>query len=209
MFDNYCRNSGSGREDHRNDHGGHRHHGCHGEHGRQGVSGSGDIVGDPHFTGAKDQHYDVQGEAGEVYSLLSDRGIEVNGKFQAYGSDGATTVGEMGVTLNGDRIDIKPGGKLEINGREICGDGCYLHGAVEIQGDTITINAPHYKLTVTDGGGYLNTHIDASNAGRRERPGGLWGQSLTRETVDTNFNHFDVAHDDIFGSVDGHRSRWG
>ncbi len=163
---------------------------------------SGSIVGDPHFTGADGEHYDVQGHAGQTYNLLSDNGIEVNGRFQAYGDNGATTVGEMGITVRGDdgrnhRIDIQPGGKLEIDG-QCYGNGCFLGGMVEKDGNTITVNTRNYDLKVTDGGGYLDTQIDANGA---RRPDGLWGQSLYPGSgVDTNAGDFRVARNNVFST---------
>lgn len=158
-----------------------------------GVSGSGSITGDPHFLGAEGQKYDVQGTAGDTYNLLSDTGIEVNGKFQQWGNSSANTVGELGIDLNGDKVDIKPGGQLTINGQSITQDGSYLNGAVVKNGNNITVKNDHYTLNVSDGGGYLNTNITATNAGRLQNVGGLWGQSLEGNTVDQNASDFQVS----------------
>jgi hypothetical protein len=160
----------------------------------QGVSGSGSITGDPHFVGGEGQHYDVQGEAGNTYNLLSDTGIEVNGKFQQWGNSSANTVGEMGINLNGDHIDIKPG-QMTINGQQIdiSKPGSYLNGAVTVNKDgSVTVKNDHYTLNISNGGGYLNTNITATNAGRLQNVGGLWGQSLEGKNVDTNASDFRV-----------------
>eukprot|EP00958_Prasinococcus_capsulatus_P028012 scaffold6195_cov428-Prasinococcus_capsulatus_cf.AAC.4 len=43
------------------------------------------IKGDPHFTGFLGQTFDVSGEAGNVYALISDRELAINAQFeQAY-----------------------------------------------------------------------------------------------------------------------------
>jgi hypothetical protein len=166
----------------------------------QGVSGSGTIWGDPHFTDTNgNQNYSVQGQAGNIYNLLSDTGIEVNGKFEQY-SPGFNAVGELGINLNGDHIDIKPG-QLTINGQTIdtSKPGSYLNGAVTVNKDgSITVKNDHYTLTVTsqsggDSGKYLNTSITATDGGRLQQVGGLWGQSLETTKVDTNASDFQVS----------------
>jgi hypothetical protein len=165
-----------------------------GGNGNQGVSGSGSITGDPHYVGGKGQTYSVQGQTGGIYNLLSDTGIEVNGKLQAYGNGGAETVGEMGINLNGDDIDIKPG-QLTINGQQIdmSKPGSYLNGAVTVNKDgSITVKNDHYTLSITNGGGYLNTNITATNAGRLQQVGGVWGQSLEGGTIDQTPADFQV-----------------
>lgn len=67
--------------------------------------GKGSTWGDPHFVGADDEKYDVHGEAGKTYNLLTDKGIQYNAKFEKY--NGAATVegvqptiiSEAGITI--------------------------------------------------------------------------------------------------------------
>lgn len=59
----------------------------------------GDTGGDPHFTGMAGQHYDVMGEAGRCYCLLSAPALAVNARFAAFGS--FTVIDQLGVMVPG------------------------------------------------------------------------------------------------------------
>jgi hypothetical protein len=117
----------------------------------------------------------------------------VDALFQQYQGTSNNTIGEMGILLGSDKIDIGTGGSLTINGQAM-GDGTYLNGEVTKSNGTITIQTPNYTIVVTDGGGYLDTNFTATGVGSAGVPGGLWGQSLNGENVDTNASDFQVAN---------------
>lgn len=116
---------------------------------------SGRIWGDPHFEGGDGGKFDVQGEAGKTYNLLSDTGLLLNGRFDPYGK-GKTVVGETGLTLSGPQgitkisVQSRPEGKVTINGR-VMTPGESLPTA---DGGRVTLSSDGKKLTVHTGEGY-------------------------------------------------------
>ena len=55
--------------------------------------------GDPHFVGADGGKFDVQGEAGKTYNLLTDKGLKYEGRFDGWGQ-GVTVVGRTSLVLS-------------------------------------------------------------------------------------------------------------
>lgn len=138
------------------------------------TDGNGNVWGDPHFNGANGHAYDIQGDAGSTYNLLTDGTIRVTGTMQAYGG-GATTIASIVVDdVAGNSIQVGKGGDLTING-ETMQDGTYLDGEVTKAGGTVTINTGGNTVVATDGGGYLNVNFKADDV---SSPTGMWGQSL-------------------------------
>ncbi len=140
------------------------------EHGR--------VWGDPHFVGAEGGKYDVMGEPGKVYNILSDRGIQMNARFDSWkGQADATIMSDVGITLGRDQVQFGVDGKLFINGEEV-EDGQHLGGKVVKNGDTVTINSGEYEITLKDNGDHLNYDFKSSNVvSDGVKPHGLWGQS--------------------------------
>ncbi len=141
------------------------------------IAATGRIWGDPHFIGADGGKYDIQGQPGKIYNLLSDQGVQVNGKFEKWGDGGATVVGELGVSIGAERVLIGKDGALEINGETIAEDGVYLDGLVTKKGPHIDVTAKEYTLSV-EAKRFINIDFASSNVvSDSVRPHGLWGQS--------------------------------
>ncbi|MEZ5840555.1 MAG: hypothetical protein R3D02_09020 [Hyphomicrobiales bacterium] len=144
------------------------------------------IWGDPHFVGAEGGKYDVQGEAGKTYNILSDQGVQVNATFQAYGSNGATTMGEMGITVGSDQVLIGKNGAVSVNGEAYTADGTYNDGLVTKAGTKITVASDEYKMEVNSTS-YLNINFSSTNVNADGvMPHGLWGQSADGDGVARN-----------------------
>ena len=139
----------------------------------------GRVWGDPHFVGADGGKYDVQGEAGKTYNILSDYGLQFNAKFDAWGGkSGATIMSEAAVTLRGNQIQFSKDGTLHINGEKL-GDGKHMSGMVEKSGNNLKLNTGEYSIDLQAKGGYLNYDFKSDNAfADRVMPHGLWGQSV-------------------------------
>jgi hypothetical protein len=156
------------------------------------------IKGDPHFIGAEGDKYDVQGEAGKTYNLLSDDGIQVNGTFGEWNVDGqGTIVNEIGITHNNDFIKIGLQGALEINDKPVTADGVHLNGVITKAGSTITFKEEEYELLITDnqvqGHHYLNIEFKSENVvADGVLPHGLWGQTADgdNKTRDGDKGHY-------------------
>ena len=150
------------------------------------VAGSGRIYGDPHFIGQDGDRYDVQGEAGKTYNLLSDQGFQMNGRFDAWGDKGATAVGAVGIVAGGDEVTVNKDGSVFVNGRELA-DGEEVRladgGYVKKDGNDITVVAGEYKVEFEAKGRGDNAHLnmdvstdDANSDG--VLPHGLLGQTF-------------------------------
>ncbi len=154
----------------------------------------GRIWGDPHFVGADGGKYDVQGEAGKCYNILSDTGVQMNATFKEFTNPGTTVVEQVGFTTEEGKFTVNSDGTVEIFFENDSGEvgtvlvsspGEYLHGAVTIndQGHVI-VNAGEYEITFdkfdTRVGGFINNieirSDDANSDGKL--PSGLWGATV-------------------------------
>lgn len=158
------------------------------------ISGSGRIWGDPHFIGADGGKYDVQGEAGKIYNLLSDDGFQMNGRFDDWGGNGATVVGEVGINAKGDQITVDGDGNVSVNG-EAVGDGETVAltngGYVTKNGKEITVESGEWKVEFdaksSSRGNYLNMDVSTENAvADGVKPHGLLGQTFDGDGVARN-----------------------
>ncbi|MGB1009502.1 MAG: hypothetical protein ACPGVP_07255, partial [Thiolinea sp.] len=116
--------------------------------------------------------------AGKTYNILSDKNIQMNAEFRAWGSKGATVMGQMGFTLGNDKVAFDEKGNLNVNG-EKQGNGSYLDGAVQKQGNQLKIDFGEYQLTI-DAKGKNGMDIDYASdnvATDGVMPHGLWGQT--------------------------------
>lgn len=145
----------------------------------------GRVWGDPHFVGADGGKYDVQGEAGKTYNILSDRGIQLNAQFDEWGGEGSglTTIGQVGITIGEDQVQFGKDGKLMINGEE-AGEGKHLDGAVELKDGKLSVQGGEYSFEVHvqkhSKGDHLNIeNIRSDNANADGvLPAGLWGVTV-------------------------------
>lgn len=158
----------------------------------QVIAGSGRIWGDPHFIGADGGKYDVQGEAGKTYNLLSDQGLQVNGRFDSWGSRGATVVGEVGITLSkyGDVVGINKDGKGYVNGKEIKdGQTVTLDDGTTVKrnGKNFEVKTAEWTLNIQTRGDHINMDVKTENAvADGVKPHGLLGQSFDGDGIARN-----------------------
>ncbi len=139
----------------------------------------GRVWGDPHFVGAEGGKYDVMGEHGKIYNILSDKGIQFNAQFAEYkGQENATIMSNAGLTLGEDQVAYGIDGKLLINGEEMTEDGSFLEGQVVKTGSTITIKSAEWDLRLENTDNHLNYDFKSGNAAADGvLPHGLFGQS--------------------------------
>lgn len=145
------------------------------------------IWGDPHFIGADGDKYDVTGEIGRTYNLLSDRDLQINGHFGKYGEkEGVSIIDELGITMGDDKIGFNKAGELTINGETLTEDKITLDDRIEKKGNKVIVHADEYDLTLeTVGGKYININFASDNATYDDvNPHGLWGLSVDGVKID-------------------------
>jgi hypothetical protein len=167
----------------------------------------GKIYGDPHFVGADGGTYDVQGEAGKCYNILSDSGVQMNATFKEYTNPGTTVVEQVGFTTEAGKFSINADGSVEIlnpppppgmfgtalYSSTVTEPGTYLDGAITIndQGHVL-VKAGEYEINFnnfdTRAGGFIdNIEIrsdDANSDGKL--PSGLWGATVDGDGIARN-----------------------
>lgn len=153
-----------------------------GEVSEKPIAGKARIWGDPHFIGADGDKFDVQGEAGKIYNLLSDENFQLNGKFEAFGKDGATVVGNAAINADGNFINVDKKGETYVNGLKLQ-DGqkvdLFGGGTVEKKGDHVIVNKGEWKVDFEANGQYLNMDIETKNAiADGVKPQGLIGETF-------------------------------
>ncbi len=151
------------------------------------------IWGDPHFEDAYGGKFDVQGEAGKTYSLLTDTGLQFNGKFEAAGNQ-ANVVGETGLTLWGplgsSQIRFDKSGKAHLNGNalrpgsiENLAEGGSAH--LSEDGKTLTLQTREgYTITQLAKGSEMEIRVTTPHEGvngDQRMPGGLLGQTFNAQ----------------------------
>lgn len=146
------------------------------------VSGSGRIWGDPHFIGADGDIYDVQGEAGKTYNLLSDRSFQMNGRFDQWGTGSATVVGQVGITAGANYIDVAKNGTTIVNGKEVAdGERVDLRdgGYVERKGSDVHVRKGEWEIDFQTYGDQIDLDVRSANANSDGvLPQGLLGQTF-------------------------------
>ena len=150
---------------------------------------TGKIWGDPHFVGADGGKYDVQGQAGKSYNLLSDRGLQFNGTFGAYGDGGATVVKDTAINVGGpcgqSQVKFSADGKATVNNQELK-DGQSVRladgGTAILNGNKLTVTtAEGYTIEQTKQDGYINADVKTGANGVAADgvlPHGLLGQTF-------------------------------
>ncbi|MGB4708313.1 MAG: Ig-like domain-containing protein [Fuerstiella sp.] len=157
------------------------------------------IWGDPHFRGDDGGLFDVQGEAGHIYNLLSDSGLQVNAKFVHWNdiaSDG-TVIGELGVTVGLDKVHLNFSGAT-LNGIALtAGSSTAIDGGtVSIDGDTTTLITSEYQLQFIKQDGLFSVRIKVINPfSDLVAPHGLWGQTVDGDTDARNGDFYKENYD--------------
>lgn len=120
----------------------------------------GNYWGDPHFVGFDGGKYDVQGEAGKVYNILSDQNIQYNARFETYWRDKqrqengqayATVIGEVGIKVGDDqlRYSARDGQPPSVNGQPLAKGQTVTMDAANPDGATTVAYADDGTLSVT------------------------------------------------------------
>ncbi|SMO45201.1 hypothetical protein [Paracoccus laeviglucosivorans] len=146
------------------------------------IAGTARIWGDPHFIGADGDKFDVQGQAGKTYNLLSDKGFQMNGTFDKWGNDGATVVGRVGITAGSNYVQVDKTGNTIVNGQELK-DGQRIDlrdgGTAERKGNEIIVKKGEWEVNFQANGDHLNMDIKTANAvADGVKPHGLIGQTF-------------------------------
>lgn len=154
---------------------------------------AGKIWGDPHFEGDDGGLYDVQGEAGHVYSLLSDNGVQVNALFVPWeGHPGSTMMGQIGATVGPDLILADETGTF-VNGVAVeAGEAVAIEGGqVEYDGEFTTITTSEYKLELHKREGWYNMKLNALDPfSDTVAPHGLWGLTVDGDSEARHGDYF-------------------
>lgn len=143
------------------------------------------VWGDPHFRGDDGGFYDVQGEAGRVYNLLSDSDLQLNARFiywQGEVADG-TVLGAFGLTMGDDRLEVDlAGGSLNGSPLEV-GTTQTAKGSVSYDGTVTTVDTGDYILTMTRQDGLFALRIKVVDPfSDLVAPHGLWGQTVDADS---------------------------
>lgn len=189
--------------------------------GQQGVAAGKEarIWGDPHVEEADGGRFDFQGEAGKIYNLLNDSGVQINARFQSY-SEGTTTIGEIGAIVSGPggtsiiRINSHEDPPVRVDGRPLVpgesvrlADGGSL--ALSADGRTITFSTREgYQNTVTVQGEGPNAYLDYSVRSSGDgvttdgrMPGGVVGHTFDGNNLARNGRTGSGAQGE--GAIDG------
>ncbi|MGE0201467.1 MAG: hypothetical protein AB7P76_10920, partial [Candidatus Melainabacteria bacterium] len=110
--------------------------------------------GDPHFTGFDGEKYDVHGVAGNTYNILSDKDVQYNARFDAWGNQGATAIGQAGIRVGSDMLvfDAKTG-VASLNSQTLkTGDKAALSAAgssFAFNGNNLNVVTSEYTIDLT------------------------------------------------------------
>lgn len=163
-----------------------------------GSGADGLIWGDPHFRGDDGGFYDVQGEAGRVYNLLSDSDLQLNARFifwQGEVADG-TVLGELGLTMGNDQLQVDLDG-AQLNGNDLeIGTTQTVKGSVTYDGTVTTVDSGDYILTMTRQDGMFALRIKVVDPfSDYVAPHGLWGQTVDADSEARNGDFYKDNYD--------------
>jgi hypothetical protein len=165
-----------------------------------GVSGTGSLWGSDNIQGANGQRFEFKAQPGKTYNLLSDSGVQVNGEYGRPARRGAEpNLKNIGIVdKQGNQVQIGADNSLKINGKAVTQDGTYTVGdaLVTKKGDLITYDSQHYDMAFRGNGKELEAGFQATNAGEKRAPGGVWGQTLNAKDgngISSNPRDFEVA----------------
>jgi len=156
-------------------------------------AGNGRIWGDPHFEGDDGGLYDVQGEAGHIYSLLSDKDLQVNALFIPWEAHaGSTMMGEIGATVGTDLV------LADLVGTRVNGDWLDVGevraidgGTVEYDGTFTYVSTAAYNLRFDRYDGWMDMRLEAVDPfSDNVAAHGLWGQTVDGDTEARNGDFF-------------------
>lgn len=148
-------------------------------------TGKGWVWGDPHFKGEDGGFYDVQGESGKTYSLLSDNDLQVNALFIPWElHEGSNMMGAIGITSASDQIvaDLQ---ETRVNGVVIeAGQTIELENCtVTYDGQYTTVTTSEYELELNRRSGWYDMKLESLDPfSDNVAPHGLWGLTVDADT---------------------------
>jgi hypothetical protein len=157
---------------------------------------TGDVWGDPHFTGADGEKYDIMGKGGNVYNIMSDKGVQVNALFADYptatAAAPATGMKKLGILANNQQIEVRDNGsgnmELLVDGKKID----KLYNEYGILFDPTDPQNPKLIITSVVDGETWAMHVTPDRVGDEiffnvkhtgfnlggTKTSGLWGESV-------------------------------
>lgn len=146
--------------------------------------------GDPHFVGDDGGKYDIQGEDGHIYNMISDKDLQYNARFVQWANPGTTVVDLAGILSGEDHIEIAPYAAPTVNGEVISvGEAIEIDGGtVHFDGNkTVTIVTTEYEMKFVSGTAkqidFLNGYYTAKNPfADGVAAHGLWGQTVDADS---------------------------
>lgn len=158
---------------------------------------SGRYWGDPHLVGFDGENYDVMGEGGNFYNMLSDKNVQYNTKFIDWGKPGKdgvqpTVIGEAGIQVGENLVYFdRGGGAPTVNGQPLTkyqkvdlGNGRFA----EWNGDKLVVKTDEYTINLEvkekdNKGGYLDSTVTI-NEGVNPHADGVKAHGLLGQTAD-------------------------
>ena len=151
---------------------------------------NGQYHGDPHLVGFDGEKYDVMGQPGKTYNMLSDKNVEYNTTFEQWGGNGATVIGKAGIQVGNDQVYFdRSGNAPTVNGKPMeQGQEIQLDkgGKARWDGQKLTVDTGEYAIDLqvkepnNPNGPYINSHVSINKGGPFSNfvaPHGLLGQT--------------------------------
>jgi hypothetical protein len=144
--------------------------------------------GDPHLTGFDGEKYDVMGQAGKTYNMISDKGFQYNTQFETLWGDNNNAVGAAGIQVGSSQVSLDAKTKqatvnnaaMTLNQKVSLDKG----GSAFWDGTNLTVNSKEYNVNLkvsTDiaGTNYLDSSVKLASDPFADgvKPQGLVGQT--------------------------------
>jgi hypothetical protein len=147
-------------------------------HGVTETEETGDLDGNGVIGDTLSQKYDFQGQPGQILNILSDTGLQVNGRLEAWGAEnGSTIFQEMGLQVRGQdgqiyalryqTHDVAPalvlpgGGTVLLQDGQTVNLGGTAHTATwNAEAKTLSLKTPEYDLRVLQKADRFDGHLE-------------------------------------------------
>jgi hypothetical protein len=149
----------------------------------------GSYWGDPHLVGFDGEKYDVMGQSGKTYNMISDKNLQYNTEFADFGTgNGATVIGAAGIQVGNNKV------ALDAKTKSATVDGIAMTvgqkvtldkaGSATWDGSSLAVTSSEYSINLTvkkdpNGTDYLDSavKITGNPFGDNVKPHGLLGQT--------------------------------
>jgi hypothetical protein len=171
--------------------------------------------GDPHFDGADGEKYDIQGKSGDIYNIVSDKGVQVNALWDKFGDDGITTVmRKFGFNVNGQQLEVgmdREAKKItyKLDGKEVTPEN--MPKWMSLDGDKLVVtsdqNGEKWKFVVSytksEAGDYLDLDSSGIEINNEVETGGIWGHSIGENDLYKGNGEYQKGGGGIIRNADG------